>query len=158
MLLILLNGYHFQIQRFVHKVRSLNLLRLKLPIPSPVLKSPFPYRTQLSNFSSPSPRTLHHLYLSLALVCVPGGGGNATKAIVHIHRIIVLRFRTVFFRMHVEKRFPRFFLIVVMPCKVIALGADSVIAIPSRIRAYFVRPEWVTNGRYCFKSQGVSVR
>lgn len=133
-------------------MRTLNLLELKLPIPYPAFKSPFPNPTQPSNFSSLSSRLIHHLYLPLSLVCVPRRGRNATNVIVRIHRIIVFRIRAVFLRMHVEKRFPRFFPIVVMPCKVIALGADSVIAIPSRISAHFVRPERVINWWYCFKS------
>lgn len=66
-------------------------------------------------------------------------------AIVCIHTIIFIEIWAVFSRMHVEERFPRFLLIVIMPSKVIALGADSVVAIPSRIGVYFVRPEWVVN-------------
>lgn len=106
---------------------------------------PLPDRTPTPNLSSLSCRVIHCFYLPLALVCVPRGRRDFIKAIVRIHTITVIEIRAIFHRMHVEERFPRIFLIVVMPSKVITLGADSVVAIPSRIRAYFVRPEWVIN-------------
>lgn len=120
-------------------------IRIKTANPLSSLQVPLPERTPIPNLSSLSCRVIHCLYLPLALVCVPRGRRDIIKAIVRIHTIIVIEIRAVFSRMHVEERFPRFFLIVVMPSKVIALGADSVVAIPSRIRAYFVRPEWVIN-------------
>lgn len=104
-----------------------------------------PDRTPTPNLSSLSCRAIHCFYLPLALVCVPRGRRDFIKAVVRIHTITAIEIRAIIPRMHVEERFPRIFLIVVMPSKMITLGADSVVAIPSRIRAYFVRPEWVIN-------------
>lgn len=120
-------------------------IRIKTANPLSSLQVPRSDRTPTPNLSSLCCRVIHLLILPLALAFVPRGRRDIIKAIVRIHTIIVIEIRAVFSRMHVEERFPRFFLVVVMPSKVIALGADSVVAIPSRIRAYFVRPEWVIN-------------
>lgn len=151
-------SYHRLSNSMIYSQNSfIETIRIKTANPLSSLQVPLPERTP-PNLSSLSCHVIHCLYLPLAFVCVPRGRRDIIKAIVRIHTIIVIEIRAIFSRMHVEERFPRFFLIVVMPSKVIALGADSVVAIPSRIRAYFVRPEWVINWWYCLKCQHLSVK